>query len=295
MRFMREDEALKTMCLFEGANEGKGISKRALKNWVVNAFRERRALALSLNDTKTAVNKLHHMLNVLVAILIVVIWLLILKVATTHFFIFMSSQILLVVFVFGNTCKTIFEAIIFLFVMHPYDVGDRVDIEGVQMVVEEMNILTTVFLRYDNQKIIYPNSVLSTKPISNYYRSPDMGDAIDFCIHVSTPLEKIALMKERITRYIENKSDHWYPAPMIVMRDVEDMNRLKWSIWLSHTMNFQDMGERWARRALLVEEMIKIFKDLDIEYRMLPLDVNVRTMPTLTSSRAPSNWTVFST
>ena len=73
---------------------------------------------------------------------------------------------------------------------------------GFQMVVEEMNILSTVFLRYDNQKIIYPNSVLSTKPISNYYRSPDMGDAIDFCIHVSTPLEKIALMKERITRYV---------------------------------------------------------------------------------------------
>lgn len=71
-----------------------------------------------------------------------------------------------------------------------------------QMVVEEMNILTTVFLRYDNQKIIYPNSVLATKPIANYYRSPDMGDAIDFCIHVSTPVEKVASMKERITRYV---------------------------------------------------------------------------------------------
>ncbi|GFY86284.1 mechanosensitive ion channel family protein [Actinidia rufa] len=45
MRFLREDEALKTMRLFEGAREGKGISKRALKNWVVNAIRERRDLA----------------------------------------------------------------------------------------------------------------------------------------------------------------------------------------------------------------------------------------------------------
>ncbi|KAI3837479.1 hypothetical protein MKX03_034340, partial [Papaver bracteatum] len=67
------------------------------------------------------------------------------------------------------------------------------------MVVEEMNILTTVFLRFDNQKIIYPNSVLATKPISNLYRSPDMGDAIDFCIHVSTPVEKISTMKHRLT------------------------------------------------------------------------------------------------
>ena len=36
MRFMQEDEALKTIRLFEGASEGKGISRRALKNWVVN-------------------------------------------------------------------------------------------------------------------------------------------------------------------------------------------------------------------------------------------------------------------
>ncbi|CAI9270425.1 unnamed protein product [Lactuca saligna] len=291
MRFLRGDEALKAIRLFDCENETKGISKAILKNWVVNVFRERRALALSLNDTKTAVNKLHQMLNMAVGLIIIVIWLLILKVATTHFLIFLSSQLLLVVFVFGNTCKTTFEAIIFLFVMHPFDVGDRCEIDGVQMVVEEMNILTTVFLRYDNLKIIYPNSVLATKFIANYYRSPDMGDAVEFCVHVSTPVEKISLMKERITSYIEKKSDHWYPAPMIVLRDVEDMNRLKISIWLSHRINFQDMGERWQRRALLVEEMIKVFRDLDIEYRMLPVDVNVRNMPNVTSNRLPSTWT----
>ncbi|KVI05154.1 Like-Sm (LSM) domain-containing protein [Cynara cardunculus var. scolymus] len=237
-RFLPDDEALRTIRLFDEASETKGISKRVLKNWVVNVFRERRALALSLNDTKTAVDKLHQMLNVVVGIVIIVIWLLILRVATTHFFIFLSSQLVLVAFVFGNTCKTTFEAIIFLFIVHPFDVGDRCEIDGVQMIVEEMNILTTIFLSY-----------------------------------------------------VENKSDHWQPGPMIVMRDVDDLNRLKISIWLSHRMNFQDMGERWKRRALLLEELIKIFKDLDIEYRMLPLDINVRNVPGLASSRLPSTWT----
>uniref|UniRef100_A0A1D1Y1A8 Mechanosensitive ion channel protein n=1 Tax=Anthurium amnicola TaxID=1678845 RepID=A0A1D1Y1A8_9ARAE len=292
MRFMREDEALKTMSLFEGAQESKRVTRHSLKNWVVNAFRERRALSLTLNDTKTAVNKLHQMANIVVAIIVFVIWLLILGIATTHFLVFISSQILLVVFIFGNTCKAIFEALIFLFVMHPFDVGDRCEVDGVQMIVEEMNIMTTVFLRYDNQKISYPNSVLSTKPISNYYRSPDMGDAIDFCIHVATSVEKVAIMKERIKAYIEDRKEHWYPNPNVVLRDVEDMNRLKVSVWLRHRMNHQDMGERWTRRELVVQEMIKIFRDLDIEYRMLPLDVNVRNMAPLSSSRLPSNWTV---
>jgi hypothetical protein len=32
---MQDDEAAKTMSLFEGASESKKISKKCLKNWVV--------------------------------------------------------------------------------------------------------------------------------------------------------------------------------------------------------------------------------------------------------------------
>ncbi|KAH0990663.1 hypothetical protein GBA52_002146 [Prunus armeniaca] len=291
MPFMHKDEALKTIHLFGAANESDRISKSALRDWVVSAFRERRALALSLNDTKTAVDELHNILNIIVAVIIVIIWLIILGIPVTHFLLLISSQLLLVVFIFGNTCKTVFEAIIFLFVMHPFDVGDRCEVEGVQMVVEEMNILTTVFLKFDHQKIIYPNSILATKPIANYHRSPDMGDAVDFCVHISTPLEKLAIMKERIQGYIESRSDHWYTAPMLIMRDVEDLNKLKISVWPTHKMNHQDMLGRWTRRSLLIEAMIQVFRELDIEYRLLPLDVNVRNMPSLTSNKLPSNWT----
>lgn len=99
----------------------------------VKAFRERRALALTINDTKTAVNRLHRIINVLIGIIVIIIWLLILGIATTRFLLVLSSQLLLVAFVFGNSCKTIFEAIIFLFVMHPFDVGDRCEIDGVQV------------------------------------------------------------------------------------------------------------------------------------------------------------------
>ncbi|KAK4600106.1 hypothetical protein RGQ29_009964 [Quercus rubra] len=293
MHFMSKEEALKTMHLFGVAAENKGFSKSFFKDWVVKTFRERRALALSLTDTNTAVDELHTLLNILVAIITLIIWLIILGVPIIHFLVFISSQLLLVVFMFGNTCRTVFEAIIFLFVMHPFDVGDRCEVDGVQMVVDEMNILTTVFLRFDNQKIIYPNSILATKPISNYNRSPDMGDAIDFCINISTPLEKVTSMKERITRYIERKNEHWQPGPMVIMRDVIDMNKLMMSVWLTHKMNYQDIKERWIRRDLLLEDMFKVFKELDIEYRLLPLDVNVRNLPPLVSDRLPSTWKTF--
>lgn len=75
------------------------------------------------------------------------------------------------------------------------------------MVVEEMNILTTVFLKYDNEKIIYPNSVLSTKPISNFYRSPEMSDSVEFSVDYSTPVESIAALQAKIKTYVTDYAD----------------------------------------------------------------------------------------
>jgi len=75
------------------------------------------------------------------------------------------------------------------------------------MVVEEMNILTTVFLRYDNEKIFYPNSVLATKPISNYNRSPEMCDSVEFAVDVSTSIESIGALKGKLKVYV-----HYAPA-----------------------------------------------------------------------------------
>lgn len=71
------------------------------------------------------------------------------------------------------------------------------------------------------------------------------------------------------------------------------------AVWLCHRINHQDMGERYARRSLLIEEMAKIFQELDIQYRLLPIDINVRAMPSVapvpTSTRLPPNWTATTT
>ena len=99
----------------------------------MKAYIDRKSLAHSLNDTKTAVKQLHKLISVIVLAIIVMISLLLMGFATTKIFVFISSQLLLVVFVFGNTCKTTFESIVFVFIMHPFDVGDRCVIDGTQV------------------------------------------------------------------------------------------------------------------------------------------------------------------
>lgn len=97
----------------------------------VKVYQGRKALGHALNDTKTAVKQLNNLVTVILAVVTVIIWLLLMEIATTKVLVFLSSQLLVAAFIFGNTCKTIFEAIIFVFVMHPFDVGDRCCIDGV--------------------------------------------------------------------------------------------------------------------------------------------------------------------
>lgn len=68
-------------------------------------------------------------------VIIAVVTLLVMGLATTKVIFLVTSQLLLVGFMFQNTCKTMFESIIFVFVMHPFDVGDHCVIDGVQVSV----------------------------------------------------------------------------------------------------------------------------------------------------------------
>lgn len=54
-------------------------------------------------------------------------------IATTEVLLFISSQFLLAVISFGATAKSTLEAVIFVFVKYPFDVGDRCIVDGVQV------------------------------------------------------------------------------------------------------------------------------------------------------------------
>ncbi|KAL2480048.1 Mechanosensitive ion channel protein 10 [Abeliophyllum distichum] len=241
LRFMPKEEVDNAFPLFEVAVEQRRIKKSSFRNWVVKAYNERKCLAASLNDAKTAIEELNKIASGIVLVVIIIVWLLLMEIATTKVLVFISSQMLLVVFMFGNTAKMVFEAIVFVFVVHPFDVGDRCVIDGIQMIVEEMNILTTIFLKPDNEKVYYPNAILATKPISNFNRSPEMmGDAVEFSVDFSTSVESIAALRAKIKAYLESKPKHWHPGHSVQIKEIEDVNKMLMALYVTHTINFQN-------------------------------------------------------
>ncbi|GAB4828041.1 hypothetical protein Ancab_034954 [Ancistrocladus abbreviatus] len=75
------------------------------------------------------------------------------------------------------------------------------DFEKWMLEVKRMNILSTTFLKMDtNEDIVYPTSVLATKPIENLKGSPDPSDYLELSLDCSTTMSKIDELKSRIER-----------------------------------------------------------------------------------------------
>jgi hypothetical protein len=60
--------------------------------------------------------------------------------------------------------------------------------------------------------------------------------------------------------------------------EIENVNKIKMGLYVTHTMNFQDFGEKVKRKSELVMEVKRIFEELNIRYNLLPQGVHLRHM-----------------
>jgi hypothetical protein len=75
-----------------------------------------------------------------------------------------SSGILGFSFIFGNSIRTVFESCLTLFVVHPFDVGDTIFIEGGYHVVEEASLNKVILMAITR--------VLQTLLIKRHWATP---------------------------------------------------------------------------------------------------------------------------
>lgn len=61
----------------------------------------------------------------------------------------------------------------------------------------------------------------------------------------------------------------------MVVKEIENVNKIKMALFFNHTMNFQNYGEKNRRRSELVLEMKRIFEELNIKYDLLPQEVHL--------------------
>ena len=151
-------------------------------------------------------------------------------------------------FAFAGTVQEFTGSCIFLFVKHPYDVGDRVDINSIDLIVEHISLLYTVFRRVDsNRTVQIPNIVNNGNWIENISRSKAMSEQFSLAISAGTGFEEIEALRGELKEFVvkdENRRDYM-PDMRVEVLNVGDMSKLDLKINLVYKVSFLPLLLNW--------------------------------------------------
>lgn len=178
------------------------------------------------------------------------------------------SILLALTFVFGNTAKNTFQNILFLFVTHPYDVGDYVLVDGQYVLVHNMGVMSTSFVSGDGEFIYAPTTVLMTKLVTNIRRSESMGESIKINIDFRTTSDQFWELHDRLLVWVSSQSRNFGPGFDLCIIDIVDVNQLILDIWLPRKGNWPEFGKRFQRKTRLMLVLKDIMIEINIRYEL---------------------------
>ena len=272
------EDARKAFTMFDEDDDGTA-SKSEFKSVILRTYKERKDLIRSMRDVSQAVRKLDSMMFYLAIFITGFASLVILGIfASDSWTAILSLSPLIVAwsFVFGNSLKNFFEGLIWVFVVHAYDSGDRVFIDGQNLIVYKINLLSTVFRRFDGQEVYWPNSQLAQKPVYNIRRSPHQSEIIETYVDLMTPSYKIEQFREAIRMHLASEHKDWYPnltlnSDLVV---VQGLPRLKLLVDVQHRSNWFESSKRWDRRTRLVFKIAETLHKFEIGYTIDSIGFN---------------------
>ncbi|KAI9026412.1 hypothetical protein CLU79DRAFT_789018 [Phycomyces nitens] len=275
--FETRQQAIEAFEMFDRDGNGD-ISKRELRSGCIRIYRERKNLARSVRDLSQATGKL----NIILLVIFVAIWVVI---VLASFGINVGTELMplwsafiAASFIFGNSAKDIFESIIFVFVTHPFDAGDRVMVGDENWVVDNVGLLSSTFLRWDGSVVYVKNTVLVPLYIINCRRTGCTGETADIHVGFETPSWKIHKLRDHMMEWSDTLPHLFTPGSTSAnVLSFENQNKITISFYYQHTQNWQDPGGRWLRHNTFMMELKEASERLGVNY-IMPLQP-VETKP----------------
>lgn len=246
--FKDPEEARDAFSVFDRDGNGD-ISQSEIKNTVMQTFKERRFLSRSMQDVNHAVGQLDGIFFVVALVIIMFEAFAIFNVDIGKTLTTFYSLAIAFAFVFKESASNVFDSIIFLFVTHPFDTGDRIQIEEQVFVVKRMSLLSCLFVNDLNQDVYISNVILAATTIINIRRSGYQWEAITAQFDFNTPLEKLDAVEADMIHWLQTEPERLFiPSTAIVPQTIDYMRSIECTIGMTHADTWQDWGRRFYRR-----------------------------------------------
>ncbi|KAH8909076.1 hypothetical protein BR93DRAFT_950602 [Coniochaeta sp. PMI_546] len=234
---------------------------------------ERKAIAASLKDFDSVIKKLDNVFVFVIFIIAVIVFISIISNSAAAALTSAGTVVLGLAWVLQATAQEFLQSIIFVFVKHPFDVGDRVTVygntgslmRGDDYYVQEISLLYTEFKKMEGHTVQAPNSLLNTLFILNQRRSTGLADPVELKLRFGTSVDLIDELKARMLQFVlENKRDY---APKILteVRTIDELYSITMNFIFFHKSSYQNELVRLQRHDKFAVELMRQIHDLGIQ------------------------------
>lgn len=270
--FDNDEEADAAFSMFDKDMNGD-ISMEELEAVCVEIGRERKSITASLKDLDSVVGKLDDIFMFLVAVITILVFISLISTSAAGVLTSAGSSVLALSWLFSATAQEFLQSCIFVFVKHPFDVGDRVTIygntgslgKGDDYFVKEIALLYTEFKKMEGHVVQAPNSYLNTLFILNQRRSGGLAEAVPVTIKFGTTLDQIDQLRTRLLEFVKQEKREYQGNILTELRDVTEVHSLTLNIVFFYKSNWQNEGLRLARRNKFICAMMVTMQEIGIE------------------------------
>ncbi|KAH8887373.1 hypothetical protein GQ53DRAFT_749851 [Thozetella sp. PMI_491] len=256
---------------------------------------EKKAIAASLKDLDSVIEKLDKVFVFIIFVIVIIVFVSILSNSAAAALTSTGTVILGLSWLLQATAQEFLQSIIFVFVKHPFDVGDRVTVygnvgtlmRGDDYYVKEISLLYTEFKKMEGHVVQAPNYLLNTLFILNQRRSQGLANPVELVLRFGTSEMQIEELRQRMLAFVaRNKRD--YAADIITeVRAINEVYSITVNFVFFHKSSFQNELLRLQRHNKFCVELMHQIKDLGIEGPRMGAPGGLRDIPIYLSNVQP--------
>lgn len=193
-------------------NEDGVITLKDCMGSIEKIYHERCNLASSLRDTKAITGVLEFLVGMVIHTIFFFFYLLIFKAHVSEIWVGFTGLLVAFSFIFATTVSNVFENIVFLFGVHPYDIGDTLLINNQYLTVDEITINFTCCISGYNLRVWFPNQQLQSNLFVNLTTSGTKWETIYVYVDIDTDPKILDKIEEACAKVREEKKSEYGPG-----------------------------------------------------------------------------------
>ncbi|CDJ34001.1 uncharacterized protein EMH_0018340 [Eimeria mitis] len=286
--FLKEDEVEDFMKLVDLAGHGK-INQPMFKRAVVSIYKMRKALLKSLTSQASICKTVRRMISVVLWVATLVAMLLVFGVNLNTVLVSGAASISALVVALSYIYQNFITAVIFVAFTNPYNVGDRVRIDnGEAMYVRNIHTYTTEFVTIHSKPIVYSNSVLFGRQLTNESRATNATFSMPMRLDIRTQLQSLRFLEAGMRRAIAARPmDFVKDSFSIYITDVQPGRYMDITVWLSAVEGWGNAPKVLRLRTDMYLVLQRLCLRFGISYQEPLLPVQLNGSPPATVPAAP--------